>query len=207
MDARLGEIGGVIEEVISSHEVTIRGTTYPIRPVRNLSGHTVAQGTIHAGKSVPLIRGRGEDGESDAEEGHERMLEGEVYAIETFASTGQGMVIENGECSHFALVPEQYAALRTQKAKALLAHIRKTFGTLPFCPRWLVRPDGGSFAVNGDKGQQKMYHGALRSLVEQGVVRDYLPLSDHRGSYVSQWEHTLILKSHSKEVLSWGTDY
>ena len=207
VDARLGEIGGVIEEVISSHEVTIRGTTYPIRPVRNLSGHTVAQGTIHAGKSVPLIRGRGEDGESDAEEGHERMLEGEVYAIETFASTGQGMVIENGECSHFALVPEQYAALRTQKAKALLAHIRKTFGTLPFCPRWLVRPDGGSFAVNGDKGQQKMYHGALRSLVEQGVVRDYLPLSDHRGSYVSQWEHTLILKSHSKEVLSWGTDY
>lgn len=135
------------------------------------------------------------------------MLEGEVYAIETFASTGHGLVVENGECSHFALVPEQYAALRTQKAKALLAHIRKTFGTLPFCPRWLVRPDGGSFAVNGDKGQQKMYHGALRSLVEQGVVRDYLPLWDHRGSYVSQWEHTLILKSHSKEVLSWGTDY
>ena len=77
------------------------------------------------------------------------MLEGEVYAIETFASTGQGLVVENGECSHFALVPEQYAALRMQKAKALLAHIRKTFGTLPFCPRWLVRPDGGSFAVNG----------------------------------------------------------
>ena len=48
------------------------------------------------------------------------MLEGEVYAIETFASTGQGMVVENGECSHFALVPEQYAMLRTQKAKALL---------------------------------------------------------------------------------------
>ena len=57
MDARLGEIGGIIEEVITSHEVTIRGRTHAIQPVRNLSGHTVAQGTIHAGKSVPLVRG------------------------------------------------------------------------------------------------------------------------------------------------------
>lgn len=57
VDARLGEIGGIIEEVISSHEVTIRGQTHAVKPVRNLSGHTVAQGTIHAGKSVPLVRG------------------------------------------------------------------------------------------------------------------------------------------------------
>lgn len=31
VDARLGEIGGIIEEVISSHEVTINGITYPSR--------------------------------------------------------------------------------------------------------------------------------------------------------------------------------
>lgn len=89
----------------------------------------------------------------------------------------------------------------------MLSHIKKTFGTLPFCPRWLVREDGGSFAVNGNQGQQKMYHAGLRSLVDQGVVREYLPLCDSKGSYVSQWEHTLMLKSDSKEVFSWGTDY
>ena len=102
------------------------------------------------------------------------MEEGEVYAIETFASTGQGMVMENGEGSHYALVPDMYADLRMQSARKLLSHIKKTFGTLPFCPRWLVREDGGSFAVNGNQGQQKMYHAGLRSLVDQGVVREYL---------------------------------
>lgn len=29
VDARLGEIGGMIEEIISSHEVEINGITYP----------------------------------------------------------------------------------------------------------------------------------------------------------------------------------
>ena len=33
------------------------------------------------------------------------MEEGEVYAIETFATTGNGFVMENGEGSHYALVP------------------------------------------------------------------------------------------------------
>ena len=63
-----------------------------------------------------------------------------MYAIETFASTGQGMVMENGEGSHYALVPDMYADLRMQSARKLLSHIKKTFGTLPFCPRWLAAP-------------------------------------------------------------------
>lgn len=67
VDARLGEIGGMIEEIICSHEVEINGITYPsarsvvgsflVQPVRNLSGHTVSKGCIHAGKSVPLCKG------------------------------------------------------------------------------------------------------------------------------------------------------
>lgn len=100
-----------------------------------------------------------------------RMEEGEAYAIETFASTGMGMIQENGEASHFAVIPNHFATLRMQNSRKLLNHLNKTFGTLPFCPRWLVREDGGSYAVNGNKGQQKLYQGALRNLVEQGVVR------------------------------------
>jgi methionyl aminopeptidase len=30
-----------------------------------------------------------------------KMVEGEMYAIETFASTGKGWVYEEGECSHY----------------------------------------------------------------------------------------------------------
>ena len=40
-------------------------------------------------------------------------------------------------------------ACTVRRAKKLLSHISKTFGTLAFCRRWLERDDGGSFAVNG----------------------------------------------------------
>lgn len=46
---------------------------------------------IHAGKTVPIVKG----GEQ------ERMEENEVYAIETFGSTGRGFVHEDMECSHY----------------------------------------------------------------------------------------------------------
>ena len=46
---------------------------------------------IHAGKSVPIVRG----GEAV------KMEEGEFFAIETFASTGKGYVHEDLECSHY----------------------------------------------------------------------------------------------------------
>jgi hypothetical protein len=56
------------------------------------------------------------------------------------------------------------------KSKQLLQHINKTFGTLAFCRRWLERDDGGSFAVNGNKGKQERYIGALKNLCDAGVV-------------------------------------
>lgn len=59
-------------------------------------------------------------------------------------------MVEDGDCSHY--MKNFYAPhvpLRLPKAKKLLAHINKTFGTLAFCKRWLERDDGGSYTVNG----------------------------------------------------------
>ena len=97
--------------------------------------------------------------------------------------------------------------LRIPRAKALLRHINKTFGTLAFCPRWLERPDGGSYALHGDKGKQDRYLGALKNLCKVGLVREYPPLVDVKGSYVAQYEHTVLLRPTCKEVLSRGKDY
>ena len=58
-DQLLGEIGGEIEEIIKSYEVTIDGKVYECKPVANLSGHLMDKGVIHAGKSVPLVHGIG----------------------------------------------------------------------------------------------------------------------------------------------------
>ncbi|KAJ9557091.1 hypothetical protein OSB04_011705 [Centaurea solstitialis] len=58
---------------------------------RNLNGHSIGPYQIHAGKSVPIVKG----GEQT------KMEEEEFYAIETFGSTGKGYVREDLECNHY----------------------------------------------------------------------------------------------------------
>jgi len=77
IDARLGEIGAAIQEVMESYEVEIDGKTYPVKSIRNLNGHSIRPYLIHGGhegKSVPIVK------TSDAT----KMEEGEMFAIETF---------------------------------------------------------------------------------------------------------------------------
>ena len=142
IDVRLGDIGGAIQEVMESYEVEIDGKTYPVKSIQNLNGHSIGPYQIHAGKSVPIVKG----GERT------KMEEGEMYAIETFGSTGRGYVVEDMECSHYMKnFDAPHVPLRMPKSKKLLAHINKTFGTLAFCRRWLDRPDGGSATINGQR--------------------------------------------------------
>ncbi|KDO23393.1 hypothetical protein SPRG_11485 [Saprolegnia parasitica CBS 223.65] len=198
IDARLGEIGGAIEEVMESYEVTIEGKTYPVKCIRNLNGHSIGPYQIHAGKSVPIVK--------TAED--TKMEEGEIFAIETFGSTGRGYVVEDMECSHYAKAFDApHVPLRLPRAKKLLSHITRTFGTLPFCRRWMEREDGGSTHINPKGAKQEKYMVALKNLVDNGIITAYPPLCDVVGSYTAQYEHTIILKPTCKEVVSRGDDY
>jgi methionyl aminopeptidase len=102
---------------------------------------------------------------------------------------------------------DTFVPLRLDSSKKLLSHIKKTFGTLAFCRRWLERSDGGSFTVNGSSGKQERYLGALKNLCDVGIVAACPPLCDIRGSYTAQYEHTILLRPTCKEVLSRGDDY
>jgi methionyl aminopeptidase len=57
IDARLNEIGEAIQETMESFEVEIGGKVYPVKPVKNLCGHQIAPHHIHAGKTVPIVKG------------------------------------------------------------------------------------------------------------------------------------------------------
>jgi len=186
IDARLDEIGAAIQETMESYEVELDGKTYQVKPIRNLNGHSIGQYRIHAGKTVPIVKG------SEAI----RMEENEVYAIETFGSTGKGMVNEDMECSHYMMnFDAGHVPLRLQKAKHLLNVIKKNFGTLAFCRRWVDR-----------LGETK-YLMALKNLCDNGIVDPYPPLCDIKGCYTAQYEHTLILRPTCKEVVTRGDDY
>ena len=80
---------------------------------------------------------------------------------------------EDLECNHYAKADDApHVALRTSGAKKLLASIDRTFGTLPFCRRYLERAGETRHLM------------ALKSLVDAGVVTSYPPLCDIKGSYV-----------------------
>ncbi|KAJ3244177.1 Methionine aminopeptidase 2 [Chytriomyces hyalinus] len=186
IDVRLSDIGAAIQEVMESYEVEIGGKTYQVKPIRNLNGHSIGKYHIHAGKSVPIVR----NGDQT------KMEEGEYFAIETFGSTGRGVVLEDMECSHYMRTFDvQHVPLRLPKAKQLLNTINQNFGTLAFCRRYL------------DRLGEKNYFMALKSLVDNGLVNSYPPLVDIKGSYTAQYEHTILLKPTCKEVLSRGDDY
>jgi methionyl aminopeptidase len=131
IDVRMCDIGAAIQEVMESYEVEIGGKTYPVKAIRNLNGHNINQFQIHGGKSVPIVKGSGDQ---------TKMEEGETFAIETFGSTGKGYVHDDTEVSHYAkMVDAPNVALRLSSAKNLLNVINKNFGTLPFCRRYLDR--------------------------------------------------------------------
>lgn len=84
IDAALGEIGEAIQEVMESYEVELDGKVYPgtscpttgkiapltslvvvvactfattVKAIHNLNGHSIGVYQIHAGKSVPIVKG------------------------------------------------------------------------------------------------------------------------------------------------------
>lgn len=144
----MGDIGAAIQETMESYEVEIGGKTYPIKPIRNLNGHDINRYQIHGGKSVPIVKGGDQT----------KMEEGEIFAIETFGSTGRGIVRDDVricwppdmgleanhplqlEVSHYAKKQDVGpGVLRLSSAKNLLNVINKNFGTIPFCRRYLDR--------------------------------------------------------------------
>lgn len=190
VDVRMTDIGAEIQEVMESHEVEIDGKLHQVKCIRNLNGHSIGPYRIHHGKTVPIVR----NGDQT------KMEEGDLFAIETFASTGRGLIHEDLECSHYMAnfdIPFNQAMgmVRLPRAKQLLSTIHQNFGTLAFCRRYLDR-----------LGESK-YLMALKNLCDIGVIDPYPPLVDIKGCYTAQYEHTFILRPSCKEILSRGDDY
>ena len=75
----------VFTQVLTNHP------SYAVKPIENLSGHSINLYQIHGGKSVMLVKN----------EDQTKMEEGEYFAIETFGSTGRGRALENVRTAFF----------------------------------------------------------------------------------------------------------
>jgi len=186
IDVRLCDIGAEIQEVMESYECQYNKEMHSVKCIENLSGHSIAPFKIHFGNTVPIV----------ANNDQLKMSEGEIYAIETFGTTGRGYIEEKGDCSHFMKDWEMPSVpLRHKGAKNLLNFINKQFGTLAFCRRWIQ----DEYSSN--------HHVPLKKLCESGIIRKYPPLCDVRNCHTAQYEHTIILRPTCKEIVSRGKDY
>jgi len=157
----LGEIGRVIQETI---------TSYGFAPVKNLCGHGLGEYEIHAAPSIPNV-----------DNGNARKLEeGEVIAIEPFASTGAGLVQESSPATLFTLVND--SGIRDPITRNMLKEI-KTYKGLPFAKRWLEKKFG-----------TPKTNFALRTLLKAGCLEEHAPLFDQNRGIISQAEHSVIVQ-------------
>ena len=158
---KLREIGKVIYETI---------TKYGFSPVRNLSGHGLDEYNIHSKPSVP-----------NYDNGDETELEeGQLIAIEPFATDGAGVVYESSNATIFSLINKR--PVRMPIVRKVLNEI-DNFEGLPFTTRWLEN----KFSA----GQVRL---ALNQLLKADIIKEYPPLIDKSHGMVSQAEHTVIVK-------------
>ena len=81
---RISDVSAAIQEAMESYEVDIKGKTIPVKAVRSITGHDVRRYQVHGGKSIPFVKNSIQT----------KMEEGEIFAIETFGTTGRGYLTD-----------------------------------------------------------------------------------------------------------------
>jgi len=159
-NVKISEIGEVIHEAIQS---------YGFSPIINLSGHEMRQYDLHAGITIPNI-----DDKKNV------LLEKGLYAIEPFATTGNGKVHDGKDSGIYMLINNKN--VRSQIAREILKFIEEEYQTLPFCSRWIVKKFGTK-ALFG-----------LKQLEENGNLHQFPQLVESGKGKVSQAEHTVLVE-------------
>ena len=141
------------------------------KPIANLSGHSLDQYTIHAGKTVPNMWSIGSfDFSEDV-----------AYACEPFVTAKNGLgFVRNGKIKNiFALSSRQRT--KNDEADKVQEYIWNNFNMLPFALRWLLK-----------EWEEKEARKLLDILIKKKVVKAYAILVEASGKTVAQAEHTFI---------------
>jgi methionyl aminopeptidase len=172
-NTKSSEIGKIIENTISHNG---------LKPIQNLSGHSLDQYIIHAGKSIPNIRTYGSSFS---------LSSNQAYAIEPFVTTsdGLGIVYEGKIRNIFSLVSRK--PTKDKGADEFIMYLWNQFKTLPFALRWLV----SDFAESNART-------ILDFLIKKKNVRAYPILVEGNNKVVSQAEHTIFIFENKSYIIT-----
>ena len=171
-DRRIGEIGRAIASAAKAEG---------FRPISNLSGHTLEQYVVHAGKSIPNLYSPGLP----------MLSKGDVFAIEPFLTLGDaaGFVVESPHENIFSLIVRKRTG--NKELDDLMDRIWSQRKTLPFSPRW--------FNQGYKEGRLLTL---LRELEKRRLVHSYPTLVEASGKPVAQFEHTMTIEDGGLVVLT-----
>ncbi len=167
----VGSIGGIIEDTIKS---------FGYRPIANLSGHMIKSNELHAGVDIPNVKS----------DDPYQFKEGDIFAVEPFATNGAGFVEDLEEVGIFSVYMP--ANIRMRQSRKIAEYVLKTHGTLPFAERWVRKEFTSRLLVSA----------AFKELLESHFLRGYPVLRDANKGLVSQTEHTILVTNDGCEVLT-----
>jgi len=166
----LCEIGKAIDA-----EITKAG----FKPIRNLSGHGLAQYHTHSAPTIPNFNNNDDT----------KLEEGMVIAIEPFATDGAGLIHETKNPEIFNI--NEFRAVRINFVRDVMKYIEKKYKNLPFSKRELLL-----------KFTEPQVNYSLKQFRELGMLEEYTPLIEKNSGMVSQAEHTLLVTKNGCEVLT-----
>lgn len=165
---KLREIGKEIHKTITESKFS---------PIRNLSGHSISKWQIHAGITIP-----------NYDNGNENEIGRGIFAIEPFATTGEGVVYEGQDSKEYELIKERKP--RDEFARKVLDWIKENKKTLPFSERELERKFGSRAKL------------AIKMLLQAEIIKSYPKLIEKSRKPVAQAEHTIMIYGGKVEILT-----
>lgn len=165
-NVEISKIGREIQKAIESYKAT---------PIINLSGHSISHYDLHAGTTIPNYDNETKD-----------ILEEGIYAIEPFATFGNGKVYDGRPSRIYSLIDERN--VRNPIARKILDYVTEEYSTLPFCSRWIIRKFG-HVALFG-----------LKQLEDNGNLHHFSQLIEVSHRNVAQAEHTILVEDGKIEI-------
>lgn len=173
VNTKSNEIGKTIENTIIHNG---------LKPIQNLSGHSLDQYTVHAGKSIPNIKTFGSSFS---------LVNNQAYAIEPFVTTrdGLGIVYEGKIKNIFSLISRK--PTKDKDLDIFITYLWDRYKTLPFALRWLVK-DYDEPALRDMMGY----------LIKKKNIRSYPILVEGNNKVVSQAEHTFFIIDDTSYIIT-----
>jgi methionyl aminopeptidase len=156
----------------------IKGFGYNV--IKDLNGHLIEQWEVHGHKEIPNIpKAVGEPFE-----------EGEVFALECFATTGKGTIHATQLSYIFSIDPSsQHIPLRNKITRKIYNWVAQNKKTLPFSQREILK-------------EFPMAQFGLRELTQANKLIEHRVLKEEKGAFVAQCEHTFMVTADGIERLT-----